>query len=50
MMISLMEKVTAKSKRLEADGRKLLFEVCVMQEDRVIGKGLRRRTILKGTG
>jgi predicted thioesterase len=26
-------KGTAKSERLEADGRKLLFEMCVMQED-----------------
>ena len=42
--------MTAKGKRLEADGRKRLFEECVIQEDRVIGKGLRRRTLLKGTG
>jgi predicted thioesterase len=43
-------KLTAKSKGLEADRCKLLFEVCVMQEDKVIGEGLHRRTILKGTG
>ena len=30
-------KVTAKNKRFEVDGRKLLFEVCVMQGDKVIG-------------
>jgi len=43
-------KVMAKSKRLEADGSKLSFEVRVTQEGNVIGKGLHRGTILKGTG
>ena len=43
-------KVTAKRKQLEADGRKLLSEMCVIQEDRVIGQSLHRRIILKGTG
>jgi len=43
-------KVTARSKLLEADGRKLLFEVCVMQEDKVIGEGFHRRTIIKVAG
>jgi predicted thioesterase len=43
-------KVTAKGKQFEADRRKRLFEVCVMQEAKVIKKGLHRRTILKGTG
>jgi predicted thioesterase len=43
-------KVTVKSNRLEADGRKRLFEECVMEEDKVIGEGLHRRTILKRTG
>ena len=31
---------------LEADGRKLLFEVRVMQAEKVIGEGLHRRTIV----
>jgi predicted thioesterase len=43
-------KVTAKSKLLEADRTKLLFEVCVMQEDKVIEEGLHRRTIIKVAG
>lgn len=43
-------KVTAKSKLLEADGRKVLFEVCVMQGDKVVGEGLRRMTIIKVVG
>lgn len=43
-------RVTAKSKLLEADRTKLLFEVCVMQEDKVIGEGLHRRTIIKVAG
>jgi len=40
----------AKGKRLEADGRKRLFGECVLQEDRVIGKGVHRRTLLTGSG
>ena len=43
-------KVTAKRKQLEADGRKLLIEVCAMQEDKVIGEGFPQGTIVKGTG
>ncbi len=34
-------------KILEADGRKLLFEVRVTEGDRVIGEGLHRRTIIQ---
>ncbi len=36
--------------RLKGDRGKLLFEVCVMQEDEVIGEGLHRRIIIKGAG
>jgi fluoroacetyl-CoA thioesterase len=43
-------KVRAKSKLLEADGRKLLSDVCVMQDDKVIGEGLHLRTIVKVAG
>ena len=32
---------------LEADGRKLLFEVRVSQGDKIIGEGLHRRTIIQ---
>ena len=39
--------VTAWTKLLEANGRKLLFEVRVTQGDRVIGEGLHRRTIIQ---
>jgi predicted thioesterase len=31
-------------------GARLLFEVCVMQENKVIGEGLHQRTILKVAG
>jgi fluoroacetyl-CoA thioesterase len=34
------------TKVLEADGRKLLFEVRVAEGDKVIGEGLHRRTII----
>lgn len=34
-------------KLLEADGRKLQFEVRVTEQDKVIGEGLHRRTIIK---
>ena len=42
--------VTAKSKLLEADGRKLLSDVCVVQDDKVIGEGVHRRIIIKVAG
>ncbi len=32
---------------VEADGRKLLFEVRVSQGDKIIGEGLHRRTIIQ---
>jgi hypothetical protein len=35
---------------LEADGLKRLFEGRPMEEDKVIGERLHRRTTLKGTG
>jgi predicted thioesterase len=38
--------VTVWCKVLEADGRRLLFEVRVMEGDRVIGEGQHRRTII----
>ena len=38
--------VTVSSKVLEADGRKLLFEVQVKEGETIIGKGLHRRTIV----
>ena len=31
---------------LEADGRKLLFEVCVTAGDKIIGEGQHRRTVI----
>ena len=43
-------KVTAKSKLLEAAGCKLLFEVCVMEGEKVSGEELRRRTMIKVAG
>ncbi len=39
--------VTVFTRLLEADGRKLLFEVLVTQGDRVIGEGTHRRTIIQ---
>lgn len=39
--------VTVWARLLEADGRKLLFEVRVSQGDKVIGEGLHRRTIIQ---
>jgi len=38
------------SKVLEADGRKLLFEVRVTEGEKVIGEGLHRRTIIQVSG
>ncbi len=38
--------LTVSSKLLEADGRKLLFEVQVKEGERIIGMGLHRRTIV----
>jgi len=35
------------TRMLEADGRKLLFEVRMTQGDKVIGEGLHRRTIIQ---
>ncbi len=35
---------------LEVDGRKLLFEVGLLQGDRVIGEGIHRRTIVRKAG
>ena len=43
-------KERTKSKLFEADGRKLLFEVCVIQGDKVIGEGLHRRPLIKVAG
>jgi len=43
--------VTGKSKRLEADGHKVLFEGCFKHEDdKVIEEGFHLGTVLKGTG
>jgi predicted thioesterase len=39
-------KVTAKGKMLKADGRKMLFEMCVTQEDKVIEEGPHRKAII----
>lgn len=39
--------VTVWTRLLEADGRKLLFEVRVTQGDKVIGEGLHRRTVIQ---
>ena len=38
--------LTVSSKFLEADGRKLLFEVKVTEGEKIIGEGLHRRTIV----
>ncbi len=38
--------LTVSSRVLEADGRKLLFEVQVKEGEKIIGKGLHRRTIV----
>ena len=42
----LGSEVTVSSKLLEADGRKLLFEVSVTEGEKLIGEGLHRRTIV----
>ena len=42
--------VTVAAKLVEADGRKLLFEVRLLQAEKVIGEGLHRRTIIKAAG
>ena len=39
--------VTVWTRLLEADGRKLLFEVRISHGDKVIGEGLHRRTIIQ---
>jgi fluoroacetyl-CoA thioesterase len=39
--------VTVYSKLLEADGRRLLFEVRVTQSEKTIGEGMHRRTIIQ---
>jgi len=36
--------------RLKGNGGKLLFEVCVMKEDKVIGEELHQRTIIEVAG
>ncbi len=38
--------LTVSSKLLEADGRKLLFEVQAEEGEKIIGRGLHRRTIV----
>jgi predicted thioesterase len=38
------------SRLLEVDGRKLLFEVRVLQGEKIIGEGLIRRTIIQSAG
>ena len=42
--------IAVRSKVLEADGRKLLFEVRVTEGEKVIGEGLHRRTIIQVSG
>ncbi|MFQ5918208.1 MAG: thioesterase family protein [Candidatus Binatia bacterium] len=42
----LGSELTVSSKLLEADGRKLLFEVQVTEGEKIIGTGLHRRTIV----
>jgi fluoroacetyl-CoA thioesterase len=42
--------VRVQTKLLEADGRKLLFEVRVFEGETVIGEGLHRRTIIQISG
>ncbi|MBZ5496718.1 MAG: hypothetical protein LAP85_09965 [Acidobacteriia bacterium] len=42
--------VTACARLLEADGRRLLFEVRVLQGNQVIGERLHRRSIIKAAG
>ncbi len=42
----LGSELTVSSKLLEANGRKLLFEVSVTEGEKIIGKGLHRRTIV----
>ena len=44
---ALGAQVTASVRLLEVDGRRLLFEVQVMQGESIIGEGLHRRTIIK---
>jgi fluoroacetyl-CoA thioesterase len=39
-------RVKMRARLLEADGRKLLFEVRVTEGERVVGEGLHRRTII----
>lgn len=41
------DKIKVWSKLLEADGRKLLYEVRVTHGDKVIGEGLHRRTVIQ---
>jgi predicted thioesterase len=36
--------------RLKGNEGKLLFEVCIMQEDKVIGEELHQRTIIEVVG
>lgn len=38
------------SRLLEVDGRRLLFEVRVLQGEKIIGEGLHRRTIINSAG
>lgn len=42
--------IRVSSRLLEVDGRKLLFEVRVLQDERIIGEGLHRRTIVQSFG
>jgi predicted thioesterase len=49
-MESIANEGDCEGELLKADGRKLLFEMCVMQEDKVVEEGLHRKTIIQGAG